>query len=341
MSPVIEDLGPLSVLLADPAVTDVLVNGPDEIWVDRGAGLCRTTSSFADEAAVRALAVRLAASAGRRLDTGAPFADVRLADGSRLHAVLPPVSPNGTCLSLRVLSGRRFDLDGLQRCGTLDAEQAVLVRRIVAARLAVLVSGGTGTGKTTLLGALLGAAAGQERLVLVEDAAELRVDHPHVVRLEGRTANVEGAGTVALRDLVRQALRMRPDRIVVGEVRGPEVLDLLVALNTGHEGGMATVHANSAVEVPARLEALGALAGLGRAALHSQVCAAVDVVLHLVRDRTGVRRLREIAVLHRDPDGWAVLLPVRSPVRTGLHSDDADPGAESLARLLERRESRS
>ena len=307
MSPL--DLGPLTRLLDDPATTDVLVNAPDEVWVDRGAGLARVPVRFADETAVRALAVRLAAGAGRRLDTGAPFADVRLADGSRLHAVLPPVAPGGTCLSLRVLSGRQFDLEALRGCGTIDAEQAELVRRIVDARLAVLVTGGTGTGKTTLLGALLGAVDPSERLVLVEDAAELRVDHPHVVRLEGRTANVEGSGSVTMRDLVRQALRMRPDRIVVGEVRGAEVLDLLVALNTGHDGGMATVHANSAAEVPARLEALGALAGLDRAALHSQLSAAVDVVLHLERDRVGRRRLREVAVLERDRDGLTIVAP--------------------------------
>jgi pilus assembly protein CpaF len=315
------DLGPLTRLLDDPATTDVLVNGPDEVWVDRGSGLARVPLSFPDENAVRALAVRLAAGAGRRLDTGAPFADVRLSDGSRLHAVLPPVAPAGTCLSLRVLSGHRYDLDILQRCGTLGPEQAALVRDVVDSRLAVLVTGGTGTGKTTLLGALLGAVDPTERLVLVEDAAELRVDHPHVVRLEGRTANVEGSGSVTMRDLVRQALRMRPDRIVVGEVRGAEVLDLLVALNTGHDGGMATVHANSAAEVPARLEALGALAGLDRAALHSQLTAAVDVVLHLGRDRAGRRRLREVALLERDRAGLAQVSP-------------ADVGA--LRRRLER-----
>ena len=321
------DLGPLAGVLGEPAVTDVLVNAPDEVWIDRGDGLLRTDVRFPDEAAVRALAVRLAAAAGRRLDTGAPFADVRLADGSRLHAVLPPVSPRGTCLSLRVLAGRRFDLTALQACGTLTAAQAALVRRIVAGRLAVLVSGGTGTGKTTLLGALLGAVDPAERLVLVEDAAEVQAAHPHVVRLEGRTANVEGAGAITLRDLVRQALRMRPDRIVVGEVRGAEVLDLLVALNTGHDGGMATLHANSAGEVPARLEALGALAGLDRAALHSQLAAAVDVVLHLARDQDGRRRLRDIAVVERDGHGWTTLAPVRG----------AGSGEERLERLLEQR----
>ena len=235
-------LGPLTDLMDDPDLTDVLVNAPDEVWVDRGAGLDRVPVRFADEAAVRGLAVRLAATAGRRLDNGAPFVDVRLPDGNRLHAVLPPVSPRGTCLSLRVLASRRFSLDELCRLGTVDEDTASLLARVVAARLAVLCSGGTGTGKTTLLGTLLGCADAGERIVVVEDAGELRIDHPHVVLLEGRTANVEGAGQVSLRDLLRQALRMRPDRLVVGEVRGAEVLDLLVALNTGHDGGMATVH---------------------------------------------------------------------------------------------------
>lgn len=303
------DLGPLGGLLADPSVTDVLVNAPDEVWVDRDGRLERSTVRFADETAVRSLAVRLAASAGRRLDNGAPFADVRLPDGNRLHAVLPPISPRGTSLSLRVLAARRFGLHDLVRCGSVSADAADLLRRIVAARLAVLCSGGTGTGKTTLLGALLGLADGRERIVVVEDAAELHVEHPHVVRLEGRTANVEGAGGVTLRDLVRQALRMRPDRLVVGEVRGAEVLDLLVALNTGHEGGMTTVHANTADDVPARLEALGALAGLERAAVQSQFGAGVDVVLHLTRSPAGHRALAEIALVRRGADGAVGLVP--------------------------------
>lgn len=311
------DLGPLLGLLSDPSVTDVLVNAPDEVWVDRDGRLERSTVRFPDETAVRALAVRLAARAGRRLDNGAPFADVRLPDGSRLHAVLPPISPRGTSLSVRVLGSRRFGLDDLVRCGSVSTDAAGLLRRIVAARLAVLCSGGTGTGKTTLLGALLGLADERERIVVVEDAAELRVPHPHVVRLEGRTANVEGAGSVTLRDLVRQALRMRPDRLVVGEVRGAEVLDLLVALNTGHEGGMTTVHANTAGDVPARLEALGALAGLDRAAVQSQFGAGVDVVLHLARSPGGCRALDEIAVVHRSADGTVELVPALPPDAPG------------------------
>jgi pilus assembly protein CpaF len=294
--------GPLEPLLRDPRVTDVLVNGPAEVWVDRGSGLQRVGVEFADEAAVRRLAQRLASSAGRRLDDARPWVDAPLPDGSRLHAVLPPVAPAGTCLSLRVLRRRAFTLEELIEMGTLTAGTARLVTGVLTARQSFLVCGGTGSGKTTLLAALLSLAGPGERLVLVEDAPELRPAHPHVVRLAARTPNVEGAGEVTLRDLVRQALRMRPDRLVVGEVRGAEVVDLLTALNTGHQGGAGTVHANGAGELPARLEALGALGGLGRAALHSQLAAAVRVVLHLRRDRRGCRVLDEICLLDWDGD---------------------------------------
>jgi pilus assembly protein CpaF len=291
--------GPLEPLLRDPQVTDVLVNAPGEVWVDRGTGLQRVPVRFADEQAVRRLAQRLAASAGRRLDDAQPWVDAPLPDGSRLHAVLPPLAQAGTCLSLRVLRPAAFTLDRLVAAGTLPEDAAALVRGVLAGRLSFLVSGGTGTGKTTLLCALLGAVAASERIVVVEDSPELRPEHPHVVRLASRCANVERAGEVTLRDLVRQALRMRPDRLVVGEVRGAEVVELLAALNTGHEGGAGTVHANSAAELPARLEALGALGGLGRDALHSQLAAAVRVVLHLRRGPGGARVLEEICVLRR------------------------------------------
>lgn len=300
--------GALEQVLRDPQVTDVLVNGPDEVWVDRGAGLERVAVDLRDEAGVRRLAQRLAASAGRRLDTAAPMVDARLAGGVRLHAVLPPVSPAGTVISLRVPRHRAFTLDELQASGSLTGETTALLREVVGRRLAFLVSGGTGTGKTTLLGTLLGLVPPTERLVLVEDSGELLPDHPHVVRLEARRPNVEGAGAVDLTDLVRQALRMRPDRLVVGEVRGAEVVDLLAALNTGHEGGCGTVHANSAAALPSRLEALGLAAGLDRAALHSQLAAAVQVVVHLVRDGGG-RRVAEVSVLDRDGEGLVQVRP--------------------------------
>jgi pilus assembly protein CpaF len=216
-------VGPLDGLLRRPGVTDVLVNGPGQVFVDAGAGLQRAEVAFADDAAVRRLAQRLAATAGRRLDDASPFVDVRLGDGTRLHAVLSPVASPGTLLSLRVPARRVFTMGELVAAGTVPASVARVLRRLVTARRAFLVTGGTGTGKTTLLAALLSLVDPSERLVLVEDSAELRPDHPHVVSLEGRPPNVEGAGEITLRDLVRQALRMRPDRLVVGEVRGGEV----------------------------------------------------------------------------------------------------------------------
>lgn len=292
--------GPLDELLRDPRTTDVLVCGPDAVWVDRGAGLESTGLRFPDEAAVRRLAQRLAIAAGRRLDDASPYVDGWVADaGVRLHAVLPPVAADGTCLSLRVLRPAVHDLSALRLLGTVDADGEALLRAVLAARLAFLVSGGTGTGKTTILAALLSAVDPRERIVCVEDAEELRPRHPHVVRLVARPANIEGAGGVALRDLVRQALRMRPDRLVVGEVRGAEVCDLLAALNTGHDGGAGTVHANSPRELPARMEALAAAGGLGRAALHSQLAAAVQVVLHMRRQQSGARVLDAVGVLTR------------------------------------------
>jgi pilus assembly protein CpaF len=301
--------GPLEALLAEPDVTDVLVNGPDEVWVDRGGGLERTGVTFPDADAVRRLAQRLAMAAGRRLDDARPWVDARLPDGTRLHAVLPPVVVGSPCLSLRVVRSRAFTLDELVAAGTLGPDGARLLRAVIDARLSFLVSGGTGSGKTTLLSSLLGLVAPDERIVLAEDSAELRPDHPHVVRLETRPANQEGAGLVTLRDLVRQALRMRPDRLVVGEVRGAEVSELLAALNTGHEGGCGTVHANAAADVPARLEALGSAAGLDRLALHSQLAAALCVVVHVVRDRGGRRRVCEVHVLERTDSGLVATVP--------------------------------
>ena len=311
--------GLLEPLLCAAGTTDVLVTAPDGVWVDDGNGLRRTSVRFADEAAVRRLAQRLALSAGRRLDEAQPWVDghldhlgsARTGEGLtvRLHAVLPPIAAAGTCLSLRVLRPATQDLDALVGTGAIDVEAAKLLRDIIDARLAFVVSGGTGAGKTTLLAALLGAVSADERVVCVEDAAELAPTHPHLVKLVARCANVEGVGEVTVRDLVKQALRMRPDRIVVGEVRGAEVVDLLAALNTGHDGGAGTVHANSPAEVPARFEALAALGGLDRAALHSQLAAAIQVVLHVTRDRTGRRRLSEVGLVRRAEDGRVEVLP--------------------------------
>ena len=308
--------GLLEEILGEPDVADVLVVGPRQVWVDRGAGLRLTDVVFDDDAAVRRLAVRLAAGAGRRLDDAAPWVDGQLRNvgrrgySVRLHAVIPPIAVDGTCLSLRVLRPATLDFAALVARGAIPAELVDLVDEMVAARLAFLVVGGTGAGKTSLLSGLLGRVDPAERIVCVEDAVELAPTHPHVVRLVARTANVEGVGVVGVRDLVRQALRMRPDRIVVGEVRGAEVVDLLTALNTGHEGCAGTLHANSVEEVPARVEALAALGGMDRPAVHSQLAAAVDVVIAVARDPDGRRGVAEIGLLDRGPDGWVRTRPV-------------------------------
>ncbi|UOY00042.1 TadA family conjugal transfer-associated ATPase [Blastococcus sp. PRF04-17] len=319
--------GPLEPLLRLPGVTDVLVNGPDQVWIERGRGLELTEVRFQDDDAVRRLAVRLAASAGRRLDDAAPWVDAGLRDGTRLHAVLPPVSGSGTCLSLRVLRRCSLSLEDLVGLGALPGEVFDLLRTLVARRLAFLVTGGTGSGKTTLLSALLGQADPADRLVICEDAAELAPAHPHAVRLLSRPPNVEGVGAITLRDLVRQALRMRPDRLVVGEVRGAEVTELLAALNTGHDGGCGTLHANRPGEVPARLEALGMAAGLERAAVHSQAAAALAVVVHLRRTPAG-RRVDELGVV-RSAAGHVT-------VEAGWRANGGPcPAADRLRRLLD------
>ena len=325
--------GVLDPLLSMPEVTDVLVNGADQVWLDRGEGLELTGVTFADDEAVRRLAQRLAASGGRRLDDASPYVDLRLPDGTRFHAVLAPIARPGTVLSLRVPRRRVFALDDLQAGRALSAEGARLLRRIVEQRLAFLVSGGTGSGKTTLLNALLTLCRADERLVVVEDSSELRPEHPHVVALEARPPNIEGSGQVTLRTLVRQALRMRPDRLIVGEVRGAEVVDLLAAMNTGHEGGCGTLHANSAADVPNRIASLAMAGGLPRDAALSQLASAVDLVVHLHRPDRGVRRLRDIGVLDRSGAEVTVL-----PAVTFAADLEAvpGPGFDRLEALLSR-----
>lgn len=298
--------GLLEPLLHEPGVTDVLVNGSSQVWIDRGNGLEPAGIRLPDEESVRRLAQRLVASGGRRLDDASPYADVRLPDGTRCHAVLAPVARPGTIVSLRVPHRTGLSLDDLAGSGMLSSEGLSLVHALLGAGVAFLISGGTGSGKTTLLAAMLSALDPGLRVVVVEDSSELRPRHPHVVAMESRPANIEGTGAIGLRDLVRQALRMRPDRLVVGEVRGGEVVDLLAALNTGHEGGCGTVHANSAVDVPARIEALALASGLGREAAHSQFASAIGAVLHVQRDpgRPGQpRRLAQIGVPLRRADG--------------------------------------
>ncbi|MEV4844231.1 TadA family conjugal transfer-associated ATPase [Micromonospora matsumotoense] len=319
--------GPLAPLLEDPQVTDVLVNGV-RVWVDRGAGLHQVAVPLGTVDDVRRLAQRLTAAAGRRLDDGSPYADARLPDGTRLHAVLPPVATDGPYLSLRTFRHRPFTLDELVQQGTVPHPVAPVLAAVVAARLAYLVTGGTGSGKTTLLNTMLGLVPTTERIVLVEDAAELHPVHPHVIGLQARTANVEGAGVVGLSELVRQALRMRPDRLVVGECRGAEVVDLLAALNTGHDGGAGTLHANTPADVPARLEALGLLGGLPRAALHAQVTAALQVLVQVRRGPHG-RLLESICLLLAEgPDRLVTVVPA------WMRGHGVGPAGHSLATLL-------
>ncbi len=294
--------GPLQRWLDDPAVTDVLVNGPQDVWVEAAGRLVRVQADLGSPAGVRALAVRLAALGGRRLDDASPAVDARLPDGTRLHAVLPPLAGACTLISLRVVRPRAFSLPELVEAGTVPGAWVPLLEHLVLSRANLLVSGATGSGKTTLLAALLSRVPHDERVLVVEESAELAIDHPHVLRLTTREANVDGAGRVDLRELLRHSLRMRPDRIVLGECRGAEVRDVLAALGTGHAGGCATVHANAAADVPVRIEALALAAGLPRAAIGAQLCTAFDVVLHLRRDGP-LRRLSEVGVVSRAADG--------------------------------------
>jgi pilus assembly protein CpaF len=275
-------------VLEDPAVTDVFVTGDSGTWVDRGGGARPEPRVHLSEAIVRDLAVRLVARGGRHVDEASPCVDVRLPGGVRVHAVLPPVSTLGTALSIRFPRAEPLTLDDLSRTGFFADVDEGVVRSCVDRRANVLVTGAGGTGKTTFLAAMLSAASPGDRIVTVEDVAELRVRHPHVVSLEARQPNLEGAGGIDLARLLREALRMRPDRLVVGECRGVEVRELLSALNTGHDGGAGTLHANGLADVPARLEALGAVAGLGPTALARQAVSALDAVFHV--DRVGGRR---------------------------------------------------
>lgn len=290
-------LGPLVPFATPDGVTDLFVNGESGLWVDAGSGLTRNTDWHLDEYSVRQLAVRLIALGGRHIDEASPCVDVRLSDGIRVHAVLPPVSSVGTLLSIRLPRAEGFTLAALHAAGFFGAgaAAAALLERLrgaVRQRENILITGAAGSGKTTLLAALLGDAPRHERIVAIEDVAELRIAHPHVVALESRQANLEGAGGVGMESLVREALRMRPDRLVLGECRGAEIRELLAALNTGHDGGAGTLHANSLLDVPTRLEALGALAGMSPEAIARQTVSAIDLVLHIER-RGGVRALSE------------------------------------------------
>jgi pilus assembly protein CpaF len=285
--------GPLAVFVADPDVTDVFLNPDGSVWTDRGGGARAEPGLRVPAGEARELAIRLVAAGGRHLDEATPAVDVRLGDGIRVHGVLPPVSPDAAVLSIRLPRVAQLELADLDAAGMFARVPRSLVDDLVAGRANVLVTGAAGSGKTTLLGAMLSSAPMTERILVVEDVAELRIAHPHLVRLEARQPNLEGAGAIGLDRLVREALRMRPDRLVVGECRGAELRELLIALNTGHDGGAGTLHANSLADVPARLEALGALAGWSVEALARQVVSAIDAVLHLERTVDGERVLAE------------------------------------------------
>jgi len=293
------DFPELARLVADPEVTDVFVNGPGRLWADRGAGLVSAASADLDEATLREFAVRLIALGGRHIDEANPCVDVRLHDGVRVHVVLPPVSTVGTLISIRLPRLVPLDLDSLEVAGFFALVPLAAVVALVERRENLLVTGAGGSGKTTLLSALLGAASPGDRIIAIEDVAELRPVHPQFLSLEARQANLEGAGSVGLERLVREALRMRPDRLVLGECRGGEIRELLAALNTGHDGGAGTLHANSLADVPARLEALGALAGLSPTAIARQTVSAIGTVLHLERRPEG-RRLVQLGRFELD-----------------------------------------
>jgi pilus assembly protein CpaF len=298
-------LGPLEPLLSDPSVDEVMVNGPDEVLVERRGRIERTGVSFGGEGELMHAIERILAPLGRRVDEASPLCDARLPDGSRVNVVIPPLALDGPCLTVRRFRHEGYSLRELVELGTLPGEVSELLALCVAARAAVLVSGGTGSGKTTTLGALSGAIPGEERIVTIEDAAELRLRQRHVVRLESRPANVEGRGEVTIRQLVVNALRMRPDRIVVGEVRGPEALDMLQALNTGHEGSLTTVHANSPADALRRIETLALMAGVGlpHAAIRDQVASALDVVVHQARLPDGRRVVESVSEVLRVAGG--------------------------------------
>jgi pilus assembly protein CpaF len=305
-----DGFGPLSSLVSEAEVTDIFLNGPAETWVDRGAGLVREpTVLCGDEASLRALATRLVALGGRHVDEANPSVDVRVGAGIRVHVVLPPISPRGTLVSIRLPRVQRPSMTDLHAGGMFPGSLLEVLTAAVAARTNLLITGAAGSGKTTLLSALLALAPPGERIVTVEDVAELRVEHPHVVSLESRQANLEGAGLIGLDRLVREALRMRPDRLVVGECRGPEVRDLLAALNTGHDGGAGTLHANSVDDVPSRLEALGAAAGLSPEALGRQAVSAIGLIVHLGRSGS-VRCVEGVGKFRLDARDRLTVVPV-------------------------------
>jgi len=288
--------GPIERFLADPTVTEVMVNAGNPIYIERGGRLYKTEARFASEARLRLVIERIVSAIGRRIDESSPMVDARLADGSRVNAIIPPLAIDGPALTIRKFAKTRLSLDDLIGFGTLEPDAAEFLTACVRGRLNVIISGGTGTGKTTMLNVLSSLIDDDERIITIEDAAELQLDQQHLIRLESRPANLEGRGEVAIRDLVRNALRMRPDRIIVGEVRGAEAIDMLQAMNTGHDGALSTLHANSPRDALARIETMALMAGmdLPLRAIRDQTAAALDLIVHLARLRDGTRRVTHI-----------------------------------------------
>jgi pilus assembly protein CpaF len=293
--------GPLERLLHDESVTEIMVNGPFDVWVERQGRLYETTVRFHDESHLRRIINKIVAQVGRRVDESSPLVDARLPDGSRVNVIIPPLSLSGPVVTIRKFSKKRLDLGDMIKLGTLSTETVEFLERCIIAELNILISGGTGSGKTTLLNALSTAIPDSNRIVTIEDAAELRLNQRHVLRLEARPKNIEGEGEIPIRELVRNSLRMRPDRIIVGEVRGPEALDMLQAMNTGHEGSLSTVHANSPRDALSRIETMVLMAGyeLPVRAIRHQVSSALDMIVHLERLEDGSRRVTSVTEVQR------------------------------------------
>jgi pilus assembly protein CpaF len=296
-------LGILESLLSYENVTDILVNGHKEVWIDQGQGLVKTKLTFLNEESVRSLAQKLALSTGRRLDQSQPYVDAQLTKIIRLHAVLSPIANPGTIISLRIHRPQTLTLAELVVNKTLTTSQKNFLTEIIEANKSFVICGGTGSGKTTLLNSLLSVCGNNQRILIVEDSRELNPQHPHVVSLEGRPANIEGMGLITMKDLIKQSLRMRADRLIIGEVRGAEVIDWLSALNTGHTGSVGTIHANSIHEVIIRFESLGLMAGLSKESIHSQLRTALNYVIHIERKSEGKRQVTAIGEFQTDSIG--------------------------------------
>jgi len=294
-------------LLSNANCTDILVNGHKEVWIDKGNGLEKTKLTFLNEESVRSLAQRLALSTGRRLDQSQPYVDAQLSKTIRLHAVLSPIANPGTVISLRIHRPQILSLDELVINKTITTSQKEFISQIIKEKKSFVICGGTGSGKTTLLNSLLSEVNSNQRILIIEDSRELNPQHPHVVSLEGRPANIEGMGLITMKDLIKQSLRMRADRLIIGEVRGAEVIDWLSALNTGHTGSAGTIHANSIHEVITRFESLGLMAGLSKEAIHSQLKTALNYVIHIERNADGKREVRAIGEFQTDSLGHSFI----------------------------------